>query len=113
LELFSREILMYAVIQVGGKQRRVQVGDVVRVERREGNPGDALVLDEVLAMGSGASLRVGTPRVAGATVRATVVEQGRGPKIVTYVFKHRQNANRKRRGHRQDYTAVRIDAIEG
>lgn len=103
---------MYAVIDIGGKQRRVQVGDVVRVEKIEGDAGDAVVFDRVFAVGDGDDLRVGAPTVAGAVVRATVGEQGRGVKIHTFLFKKRKNSSRKRRGHRQDFTAVKIDAIE-
>jgi large subunit ribosomal protein L21 len=103
---------MYAVIEVGGKQQRVQVGDVVRVESLAGDDGDSVVFDSVLAVGAGDSLRVGTPTIEGASVRATLVGRGRGPKIVTYLFKRRKNASRRRRGHRQDFSTVRIEAIE-
>jgi len=104
---------MYAVIEVGGKQRRVQVGDVVRIECAPGSVGEAVVFDRVLAVGAGASLRIGTPTVEGARVLATVREHGRGEKIHIYTFKKRKNSNRGRQGHRQDYTEVQIDAIEG
>ena len=103
---------MFAVIRTGGKQHRVQVGDVVRVERLEGESGSSVVFDEVLAVGNGDSLKVGAPVVDGASVRATVVQQDRAKKVLTYLFKRRQNSSRKRRGHRQDFTAVRIDAIQ-
>lgn len=104
---------MYAVIRAGGRQCRVQVGDVVRVDRLEGDKGSPVVFDEVLALGDGDSVKVGSPVIAGAKVQGTVLDQDRGKKVLTYMFKRRQNANRKRRGHRQDYTAVRIDAIQG
>ncbi len=104
---------MYAVIQTGGKQHRVEVGKVVRVERLDAEAGATVVFDRVLAVGEGASLRVGAPTLEGAAVRGTVVEQGRGEKIVLYKYKRRQNANRRRGGHRQDFTAVKIDAIQG
>ena len=104
---------MYAVIQTGGKQHRVEVGKVVRVERLEAEAGASVVFEQVLAVGEGSSLRVGAPTIHGAAVRGTVVEQGRGDKIVIYKFKRRQNANRRRGGHRQDFTAVKIDAIQG
>jgi len=103
---------MYAVIDIGGKQRRVQVGDVVRVERIAGEVGDAVTFDRVFAVGDGDDLRVGAPTIGGALVRATVGEQDRGAKVLTYIFKRRKNSSRKRRGHRQDSTAVKIDAIE-
>jgi len=104
---------MYAVIQTGGKQHRVQVGDVVRVESLPGQPGDPVVFERILAVGEGASTRVGGPTVEGAQVKGTLVEQGLGDKVLVFTFKRRKNSNRKRRGHRQAFTAVKIDAIEG
>jgi large subunit ribosomal protein L21 len=104
---------MYAVIQTGGKQHRVEVGEVVRVESMTGDAGDAVVFDRVLMVGEGDSVRVGSPTVEGATVRGTVVSQGRGKKVLIYTFKRRKNSNRRTQGHRQGYTAVKIDAIEG
>ena len=105
---------MYAIIEAGGKQVRVGVGDVVHVERRAGEVGAAVVFDRVLAVsGDAGDARIGTPLVAGARVRGSIVGQGRGPKVLSYVFKHRQNANRRHRGHRQAFTAVKIDTIDG
>jgi len=103
---------MYAVIQTGGKQHRVEVGEVVRVERLAADTGDAVVFDEVLMIGEGDSARVGAPTVDGAQVRGTVVEHGRADKVLVFTFKRRQNSNRRRRGHRQDFTAVKIDSID-
>jgi len=103
---------MYAVIQTGGKQHRVSVGDVLRVERLDAEAGTSVVFDQVLSVGEGDSLKVGAPTVTGAAVRATVVEQGRGKKLVIFRYRRRQNSSRRRNGHRQDYTAVKIDAIE-
>jgi large subunit ribosomal protein L21 len=102
---------MYAVIESGSKQFRVQVGDVVRVERLSGEIGGSVVFERVLMLG-GDTPAVGSPTVENARVRGSIVEQGRGPKIRVYTYKPRQNSNRKRRGHRQDYTAVKIEAIE-
>ena len=104
---------MYAVIRTGGKQHRVQVGEVVRVESLEGEAGDPVVFDHVLALGEGESLRVGSPTVEGVSVRGTVLSQGRAKKIHIYTYKRRQNSNRRTKGHRQGYTAVKIEAIEG
>lgn len=104
---------MYAVIRTGGKQCRVQQGDVVRVEALQAEAGDAVTFDEVLAVGEGDEVRVGDPTVSGATVRGTVVSQGRNKKVVIQTYKRRQNSNRRRAGHRQAYTEVKIDAIEG
>ena len=103
---------MFAVIETGGKQLRVQIGDVVRVEKLAGSAGAGVVFDRVLMVGEGDSAKVGVPTVDGASVRGSIVEQGRGKKIVIYTYKRRQNSNRKRAGHRQDYTAVKIEAID-
>ena len=104
---------MYAVIQTGGKQHRVEIGEVVRVESLTDDAGESVVFDEVLMVGEGDSVRVGSPRVEGATVRGTVVSHGRAKKILIYTYKRRKNSNRRSMGHRQNYTAVKIDAIEG
>lgn len=103
---------MYALIETGGKQHRVQIGDVVQVERLEAADGEVVTFDRVLLVADGASVRVGTPVVDGATVRATVLEQGRGEKVIVFTYKKRKNASRRRGGHRQAYTAVKIEAIE-
>jgi large subunit ribosomal protein L21 len=103
---------MFAVIETGGKQVRVQVGEVVRVERVAGEVGSAVVFDRVLMVGDGDAAQVGRPCVDGAQVKASIVEQGRGKKILVYTFKRRLNSNQKRRGHRQDYTAVKIESID-
>ena len=103
---------MYAVIQAGGRQVRVQVGDVVRVDRLSQEVGSEVVFDRVLMLGGDENVKLGAPDIEGARVRGTVVEQGRDKKILIYTFKRRQNSNRRRAGHRQDYTAVKIDSIE-
>jgi large subunit ribosomal protein L21 len=103
---------MVAVIESGGKQSRVRVGEVVRLELLPAEVGDPVVFDRVLLIGEGTDARVGTPTVPGARVTGTVVAEGRGPKVIGYLFKHRKNSNRKRWGHRQGFTAVKIDAIE-
>lgn len=104
---------MYAVIRTGGRQHRVQVGEIVRVDRLDAEAGAAVVFEEVLAVGQGDSVNVGTPMVAGASVNATVVAQGRGKKVLIFRYRPRKNASRRRGGHRQDYTAVKIEAIHG
>ena len=103
---------MFAVIETGGKQKRVQVGDLVRVETLEGDVGSEIVFDRVLMVGEGEGARVGSPAIDGATVRASIVEHGRSKKIHIYTYKPRQNSNRKRMGHRQNYTAVKIQSID-
>lgn len=99
---------MYAVIATGGKQYKVSEGDVVRVEKLDAEEGKSVTFDKVLAIG-GDSLKVAGD-VAGATVSGTVVAQGRGKKIIVFKFKPK-TGYRKKNGHRQAYTAVRIDKI--
>lgn len=101
---------MFAVIRTGGKQYKVANGDVIRVERLEADPGATLQLDDVLMVSDDGQLRVGTPLVAGASVTAEVVAQDRGPKLIVFKKKRRQNYRRKN-GHRQDLTVLRITGI--
>jgi large subunit ribosomal protein L21 len=103
---------MYAVIETGGKQVRVQVGDVVRVERLPGEIGSEVVFDRVLMLGGEDNIKLGAPTLDGVTVRGTVVGQQRERKVLIYTYKRRQNSNRKSRGHRQHSTSVKIEAIE-
>jgi len=102
---------MYAVVRSGGKQWRVSPGAAVRLERLPGEVGDAVALDQVLLVGGEGETRVGTPLLAGAVVRGTIVAQGRGPKLTIFKAKRRKGYRRKQ-GHRQGYTEIRIDAIE-
>jgi large subunit ribosomal protein L21 len=101
----------FAVIGTGGKQYRVSEGDLLQVERLEGNPGENVTFDEVLLIGGEDGIQVGTPRVSGAQVRGTILDQVRGPKVLVFKKKRRKQY-RRTRGHRQDLTAVRIDAIQ-
>jgi len=101
---------MYAVIKTGGKQYRVSQGDVVRVERLEENVGEQVAIDAVHLIADGKTVFVGHPNVEGAEVRATVVEEGRGRKVVSFKKKRRKGYRRKI-GHRQDYTALQIEEI--
>jgi large subunit ribosomal protein L21 len=101
---------MYAVIKTGGKQYRVTPGQAVKVEAIAAEPGSQVTFDEVLAVGEGAEVRVGTPLVAGAAVRATVLAQGRHPKVGIFKMRRRKHFQ-KRAGHRQNFTEVRIDSI--
>jgi large subunit ribosomal protein L21 len=102
---------MYAVVRTGGKQVRVAPGQAVRVERLTGSVGDRVELADVLLVGGEGAPRVGTPCVGGARVLGTITAQGRGPKLVIFKMKRRKGYRRKQ-GHRQDYTEVRIDSIE-
>ena len=102
---------MYAIVQTGGKQYKVKSGDTVRVERLEGDVGSKVTLDQVLAAGEGDGLKYGAPFVSGATVTAKIVEQHRTRKIVVFKYKRRKGY-RVKRGHRQHYTALRIEDIK-
>ena len=101
---------MYAIIRTGGKQYRVKTGDVVRVERLDGAVGTSVTLDDVLLVAGEGEPRVGSPRVEGAAVLGTVVEQDRDAKVRVFKYKKRKHY-RRTRGHRQSFTAVRIDAV--
>ena len=103
---------MYAIIRTGGKQYRVQAGDVVRIEHLAAPVGATVTLDEVLLVGDEAGTRVGAPRVEKAAVVATVVEDGRDKKIRVLKYKKRKHY-RRTRGHRQSFTAVRIEKVQG
>ena len=98
---------MYAVIRTGGKQYKVAPEDVLQIEKIEGAAGDAVSFPEVLMVAGEGDPTVGAPLVSGAAVSAEVVEQARGPKVIIFKKKRRQNYRRKR-GHRQDLTTVRI-----
>jgi large subunit ribosomal protein L21 len=102
---------MYAVIRTGGKQYRVAMNDVIEVEKLDVEAGGTVELGEVLAVGEGEGAQVGTPLIAGASVTATVLEQAKGPKIV--IFKKRRRKNyRRRTGHRQQITVLRVTDIK-
>jgi len=103
---------MYAVIKTGGKQYRVSVGEKIKVEQIPAEVGTELALTDVLMVGSGEAVKVGTPVVDGAVVKATVVSHGRHPKVRIFKMRRRKHYM-KRQGHRQNYTEIRIDAIEG
>ncbi len=102
---------MYAVIKTGGKQYRVAADDVLTVEKLAGEPGAKIEFGEVLMVG-GDSPKIGAPLVSGAMVKAEVVEQTRGPKVIAFKKRRRKNSRRKR-GHRQDLTTVKIIEIVG
>ena len=105
---------MYAVIQTGGKQYRVEPGKTIVVEKLEGDAGAKVAFDQVLLVssGDGGNVTVGKPFVSGAKVTGEIVEQTRGDKLVVFKFRLRKNYVRKN-GHRQDLTRVKIAAIEG
>jgi large subunit ribosomal protein L21 len=101
---------MYAVIKTGGKQHRVSEGDVLKIEKLEGQKGDTIVFEEVLLVSKEDQTRVGTPVVEGAKVVGEIVNQGKGPKIIIFKKKRRKGFLKKT-GHRQPLTEVRIKEI--
>jgi large subunit ribosomal protein L21 len=103
---------LYAIVTTGGKQYRVEEGQILRFERLVASAGETVSLNEVLLVSDDGGTRLGAPQVAGASVTGTVVEQGRGAKVRVFRYKKRKHY-RKTRGHRQDFTAVRIDKIQG
>jgi large subunit ribosomal protein L21 len=103
---------MYAVIKTGGKQYRVAPGEKLKVEQIPADVGAEVVLDHVLMVGDGESVRVGQPVVAGASVTATVLAHGRGEKIKIFKMRRRKHYQ-KHQGHRQGYTELKIDGIVG
>ena len=104
------EVHMYAVIKTGGKQYRVAAGEKIKVEQIAADVGQELVLDQVLAVGNGSEIKIGTPLVSGASVTVTVLAHGRHDKV--HIFKMRRRKHyQKRQGHRQNFTELQISAI--
>ena len=102
---------MYAIVQAGGKQYRVEEGSVLTVDRQEGEPGAALVLDHVLLIADGETVKTGAPYLTGAAVSAEIVAHGRGDKIIVFRYKNKTRS-RRRTGARADLTTLRIKKIE-
>ncbi|MCO5221308.1 MAG: 50S ribosomal protein L21 [Thermomicrobiales bacterium] len=100
----------YAIVETGGKQYRVQVGDVLSVEKLDGDTGTAVTLDRVLLIGGDGDTKIGTPVLEGASVAATISDQYRGEKIVVFKYKPKKNY-RRRTGHRQSLTKLEITGI--
>ncbi len=103
---------MYAIIESGGKQCRVSPGDLVTLERIEGDAGKQVELSKVLLLADGEQVKVGTPYLQDAMVMSEIVRQGRGPKIIVFKFKRRKRY-RRTQGHRQEQTTLRITEIRG
>ena len=101
---------MYAVIKTGGKQYKVATGEKIKIEQIAADVGQEITIGEVLAVGSGAELKVGTPLVAGASVMATVVAHGRHDKVRIFKMRRRKHYQ-KRQGHRQNFTEIQIGAV--
>jgi large subunit ribosomal protein L21 len=103
---------MYAVIKTGGKQYKVAAGEKIKVEQIAADVGQEIVIDQVLAVGDGSQIKVGTPLVSGASVTATVLSHGRHDKVRIFKMRRRKHYQ-KRQGHRQNYTELQIGAIAG
>jgi large subunit ribosomal protein L21 len=106
------EVFMYAVIKTGGKQYKVVAGETIKIEQIAAAVGQEVLLDQVLAVGDGVGLKVGTPLVAGATVKATVVSHGRHDKVRIFKMRRRKHYQ-KRQGHRQNFTELQISSVVG
>ncbi|HHT01569.1 MAG TPA: 50S ribosomal protein L21 [Firmicutes bacterium] len=102
---------MYAVFETGGKQYRAQVGDELFVERLNAAEGEQVSFERVLLVSDDNETKIGAPVLEGASVKASVLEHGKGPKILVFKYKAKVN-HRRRKGHRQPYTKVRVEAIE-
>jgi large subunit ribosomal protein L21 len=102
---------MYAVVSSGGKQYRVQEGEILRLEKIEGEIGSPVSFDEVLMFSDGENVNIGQPALENISVKGTIVEQGKTKKIIVFKYKRRKRYRRKQ-GHRQLFTAVKIDSIE-
>jgi len=103
---------MYAVIKTGGKQYKVAAGEKIKVEQIAADVGQVVVINEVLAVGSGAELKIGAPLVAGASITATVVAHGRHDKVRIFKLRRRKHY-KKSQGHRQNFTELEISAVNG
>ena len=101
---------MYAVIKTGGKQYRVASGEKIKVEQIAADVGQEIVIDQVLAVGDGSAIKVGTPLVSGASVTATVLSHGKHDKVRIFKMRRRKHYQ-KTQGHRQNYTEIRVDSI--
>ena len=101
---------MYAVIKTGGKQYRVAAGEKLKIEQIPAEVGAEITLDQILMVGEGESVKIGTPLLSGASVKATVLAQGRHKKVSIFKMRRRKHYQ-KHQGHRQNYTEIRIDGI--
>lgn len=102
---------MYAVVNTGGKQYKVKAGDILRVEKLPGEVGSPVTFDRVMMVADGEEINVGQPLLDKISVKGTIVEQGKAKKIIVFKYKRRKRFRRKQ-GHRQAFTAVKIDSIE-
>lgn len=103
---------MYAIIQTGGKQYKVSEGDVIRVEKLAVAAGSEYVFENVLVVGEGADIKIGAPTVSGASVKASVIGDGKAKKVIVYKYKPKKTFHKKK-GHRQPFTELKIEKING
>ena len=101
---------MYAIVAAGGKQYKVREGEILRIEKISGDVGSPVSFEQVLMVADGDTVSIGRPALEGAAVTARIVEQGKADKLIVFKYKRRKRYRRKQ-GHRQSYTAVKIDAI--
>ena len=104
--------IMYAIIETGGKQYQVREGDIVFIEKLPVEADENVTFDNVIAVSNGESVTVGAPYVAGATVEAKVLKNGKGKKITVFTYKPKKGSSHRKKGHRQPYTQVRIESIK-
>lgn len=102
---------MYAIVDSGGKQYKVQEGEIVKVEKLSGNVGDSVSFDKILMFSDGEKVNLGTPLLEKVAVNGHIIEQGKSKKIIVFKYKRRKRYRRKQ-GHRQQFTAVKIDSIK-
>jgi len=103
---------MYAIIETGGKQYDVRVGDTIKVEKLEAAPGENVTFDKVLMVSADGTPKVGVPYLEGATVTASVLAQGKAKKVIVYKYKAKKGYHKKK-GHRQPFTSLKIEGING
>lgn len=102
---------MYAIVDSGGKQYKVREGEIIRVEKLTGEAGDSVSFDKILMFSDGDNVNIGTPLLEDVTVNGHIIEQGKAKKIIVFKYKRRKRYRRKQ-GHRQQFTAVKVDSIK-
>ena len=102
---------MFAVVKTGGKQYKLSVGDEIAIEKLAADAGDTVQFNEILMVGEGDGVTVGAPLVAGAAVQAEVLEQGKGPKVISFKRRRRKHSSARKKGHRQHLTTIRVTEV--
>ncbi|MCC6465148.1 MAG: 50S ribosomal protein L21 [Planctomycetes bacterium] len=104
---------MYAIFADGGRQYRAEKGQEIRLDRLEQTPGAKIKLDNVLLVADGANVKVGAPKVSGASVEVEVIGEGKDKKVIAFMYRRRHNDSKRKRGHRQRFTLVKVTDIKG